>query len=521
MSFEKILSHPSVLAFLKEHKMKNPTSIQSQVIPDFIKGKSVNVVAKTGSGKTLAFALPVCELLKEDEANFPVADKKTAFGKPRAVILAPTRELGLQLHKVFKSISHHAKMRIRLLAGGEGAKTNHLLARDNIDVLIATPGRLSNALKKKELNLKETKYIIMDEADQLLDMGFRKDLVNIYGSTDASLVHVGLFSATHSDELAEFCKTVFADVDFQLYNAEDKNKLTQSVRTFNIYVTDKEKNQMTEAFLKNQAKGRGIIFVNKHETVDALTLELAPKFPKMKFHSLHGEMEAKDRKKNYDRFLKEGGILISTDITARGMHIDDLVWVMNYDLPFEAVYYIHRCGRVGRMNAEGFAYNLVTPKDVNIISRINEAIKNQTAMRLTSFDEAKFAGVKAAAKPKSSTKLDKKKKQLTELKEKIHKRTKPEKTHLKTIKTSSTPRYKRNEKTTATGVNKKTGKLDSKNSSKNTTKSTTKSTTTKSYTKKAPPKSAGSASGAKTYSKAAPRANQKTKPRVNQKSTKR
>jgi superfamily II DNA/RNA helicase len=451
MSFEKILSHPAVLAFLEEHKMKNPTSIQAQVIPDFIKGKSVNVVAKTGSGKTLAFALPVCELLKEDEANFPVADKKTAFGKPRAVILAPTRELGLQLHKVFKSISHHAKMRIRLLAGGEGAKTNHLLARDNIDVLIATPGRLSNALKKKELNLKETRYIIMDEADQLLDMGFRKDLVNIYGSTDASLLHVGLFSATHSDELQEFCKTVFTDVDFQNYNAEDKNKLTQSVRTFNIYVTDKEKNQMTEAFLKNQAKGRGIIFVNKHETVDSLSLELISKFPKMKFHSLHGEMEARDRKKNYDRFLKEGGILISTDITARGMHIDDLVWVMNYDLPFEAVYYIHRCGRVGRMNAEGFAYNLVTPKDVNIISRINEAIKNQSAIRLTSFDEAKFATLKSINKPKVSTKLDKKKKQLTVLKEKIGGRKSPakkalEKKHLKTISSSSTPRYKRLEK---------------------------------------------------------------------------
>ncbi len=447
MSFEKILSHPSVLAFLEEHKMKKPTAIQTQVIPDFIKGKSVNVVAKTGSGKTIAFALPICELLKEDEANFPVADKKTAFGKPRAVILAPTRELGLQLHKVFKSVSHHAKMRIRLLAGGEGAKTNHLLARDNIDVLIATPGRLSSALKKKELNLKETKYLIMDEADQLLDMGFRKDLVNIYGSTDASLVHVGLFSATHSESLADFCKTVFADIEFIDYNTEEKNKLTQTVRTFNIYVTDKEKISMTEAFLKNQAKGRGIIFVNKHETVDSLSLELAPKFPKIKFHSLHGEMEARDRKKNYDRFLKEGGVLISTDITARGMHIDDLIWVMNFDLPFEAVYYIHRCGRVGRMNAEGFAYNLVTPKDANIIVRINEAIKNQSAMRLTTFDEAKFAAVKSKTQPKVVTKIDKKKKELTELKEKITFKKKKAilKKHVKTIKSSSTPRYKRKE----------------------------------------------------------------------------
>jgi len=138
---------------------------------------------------------------------------------------------------------------------------------------------------------------------------------------------------------------------------------------------------------------------------------------------------------------------VSTDITARGMHIDDLVWVMNFDLPFEAVYYIHRCGRVGRMNAEGFAYNLVTPKDANIIVRINEAIKNQSAMRLTTFDEAKFAAVKSKNLPKVVTKIDKKKAQLTELKEKITYKKKKAvlKKHVKTIKGTSTPRYKRKE----------------------------------------------------------------------------
>jgi superfamily II DNA/RNA helicase len=447
MSFEKILSHAQILSFLEEQKLKSPTPIQSKVIPDIIEGKSVNVIAKTGSGKTLTFALPICELLKLDEENFPITKSKENFGRPRAIILAPTRELGTQLFKVFKSIAHHAKLRVRLLAGGEGAKTNHLLARDIIDILIATPGRLSSALKKKELNLKNCKYLIMDEADQLLDMGFRRDLVNIYGSTDADLVHIGLFSATHSESLDDFCRTVFNDVEFASYNTQEKNKLTQSVRTFNIYIKETEKNQMTEAFMKNQAKGRGIIFVNKHETVDALAAELSAKFPKVKFHSLHGEMEAKDRKKNYDRFLKENGVLISTDITARGMHIDDLVWVMNYDLPFEAVYYIHRCGRVGRMNAEGFAYNLVTPKDMNIVTRINEAIKNQTALKLTSFDEGKFASIKAAQKPKASTRVEKKKKQLSELKEKVERKKKVEdRRHVKTIKSSSTPRYKRSQK---------------------------------------------------------------------------
>lgn len=443
MSFNKILSHRAVLSFLDEQNLSAPTKIQSLVIPDFIAGKSVNVIAKTGSGKTYCFALPISELLKVHEEDSKGGDPKALLGKPRAVVLAPTRELALQLQKVFKSISHHVKLRVRILAGGEAAKTNHLLARDNIDILIATPGRLSSALKRKELTLKDTKYLIMDEADQLLEMGFRKDLENIYNSADSTLVHVGLFSATHSASLDEFCSTIFKDIDFASYNSEDKNKLTQSVRTFNIYLKDTEKLSMTEAFIKGQAKGNGIIFVNKHQTVDYLYHELPAKFPKIKFHALHGEMEARTRKKNYDQFLKEGGILISTDITARGMDIDQLVWVMNYDLPFEAVYYIHRCGRVGRKQAEGFAYNLVTPKDINIIARINEAIKNQTAIKLSAFDEKKFSAIKAQKKA-VETKLDKKKKQLETLKEKVFTKKKPsDRKHVKSIKSTATPRYKR------------------------------------------------------------------------------
>lgn len=444
MSFDKILSHTAILSFLAEQKIKEPTRIQSLVIPDFLKGKSVNVIAKTGSGKTYCFALPIVEQLKFAEEDRVKGDPKKDHGKPRAVILAPTRELALQLQKVFKSISHHAKLRVRMLAGGEAAKTNHLLARDTIDILIATPGRLSSALKRKEINLKQTNYIIMDEADQLLEMGFRKDLENIYNSCDPSLVHVGLFSATHSESLDEFCSTIFSAIEFASYNSEDKNKLAHSVRTFNIYLKDEEKISMTEAFLKNQAQGSGIIFVNKHDTVDTLLPELQGRFPKIKFHALHGEMEAKTRKKNYDKFLKEGGVLISTDITARGMDIDKLVWVMNFDLPFEAVYYIHRCGRVGRRQAEGFAYNLVTPKDINIITRINEAIQNQSAIRLTSFDEKKFSAVRAIKAKVVGTKLDKKKKQLETLKDKVHAARKPgERKHVKVVKGSATPRYKR------------------------------------------------------------------------------
>jgi len=355
---------------------------------------------------------------------------------------------------VTKGVSHHAKIRVRSLLGGTGTKTKEIRF-EFVDLLVATPGRLASAIKRKEIDMSQVRYIVMDEADQLLELGFKKDLETIYNATNVSLVKVGLFSATYSDALKAFVDSVFADLEFFDYNIQDKNKLSRSVRTFNIYIRETEKLKMAEAFLKNEAKGKGIVFVNKHDTADMLYKELKDKFPKVPYHVLHGEMKAGDRKKAYDSYLKTGGVLIASDVMARGIDISDLNWVLNYDLPFEAVYYIHRCGRVGRNMKDGFAYNLVTPKDATIIARINEAIKNQTALILTSFDEKKFnTEKKSQASKETDTKLDRKKKQLGELKKKIT--AKPgsktalkkhaEKKHVKHVKAVTTPRYKRTEK---------------------------------------------------------------------------
>jgi superfamily II DNA/RNA helicase len=445
----ELFANSFIKSFLDENKITKLTDIQESVIPEIMKGKSVNVIAKTGSGKTLAFLLPTIELIKNYELNLGVRNKATDRGKPLAIILAPTRELCMQLNKVTKSVAHHAKLRVRSSLGGTGTKTKET-KHEFVEILIATPGRLASSIKRSEIDLSEVRYIIMDEADQLLELGFKKDLESIYQACDASLAKVELFSATYSDSLKSFIDSVFSDIEFFDYNVQDKNKLSRSVRTFNIYLKDDEKVKMTVAFLKNEAKGRGFIFVNKHENVDSLVLELRKQIPKTTFHSLHGNMEAGDRKKAYDNYIKSGGILVCTDVMARGIDIVDLNWVLNYDLPFEAVYYIHRCGRVGRNLKDGFAYNLVTPKDATIIARINEAIKNQTALVLTSFDENKFKTQKIKqAKLEKVTKIEKKKKVLEDLKAKITKSKaslkggkKPFKKHVKYVKPSTTPRYK-------------------------------------------------------------------------------
>ncbi|MCK6596486.1 MAG: DEAD/DEAH box helicase [Bacteriovoracaceae bacterium] len=412
-TFHQLFQSTLIHNFLTENKLTKATDVQAKVIPDIIGGKSLDVVAPTGSGKTYSFLLPIAELLKEDEENNHGDIKK---GSPRAVILAPTRELSGQIYEIMKSISHHVKLRIRHVVGGEDGKKTSVLSRQFVDVIVSTPGRLSSAIKKKELSLKNTKYFIIDEADQLLEMGFQKDLQSIYTACDKDLVHIALFSATRPPAFVEWRGKIFHEHLFHQVELSGQNRLHTHIRSFNIYLSERERPLMLKTFMKDQAKGKGVIFVNQQDTVNVLRDLLAKEFPNTVFLTLHGEMEPKERRKVLDQFINKKAILIATDIVARGMDIEDLKWILNYDLPFEAVYYVHRAGRVGRGGKEGEVYNFVTPRDMKIVGRINNAIKNQIALKLTVFDEKKF-------KPKNSQKElpreKRKEEELTKIKSKM------------------------------------------------------------------------------------------------------
>lgn len=399
--FQKLFSSTLIHNYLDEVKFAKPTEVQAKVITDFIGGKSLDIVAPTGSGKTLSYLLPVAEILKDDEE---INSKEIKKGAPRAIILSPTRELSNQTFGIMKEISHHAKLRIRHMVGGvEGSKTS-VIGRQFVDVVVSTPGRLSSAIKKKEINLKNVKYLVVDEADQLLEMGFQKDLQSIYQAMDKDLVHVALFSATRPEAFTEWRGKIFGEHLFHFIDVKGLNKLHTHIRSFNVYLSEKERPQMLLTFIKDQIKGKGVIFVNQQETVKTLQEHLSKSFPQMVFYTLHGEMEPKERKKVFEQFTTKKSILIATDIVARGMDVEDLRWVLNYDLPFEAVYYVHRVGRVGRSGKEGDVYNFVTPRDMKIVGRINMAIKAQTALKLTPFDERKFKPQKVKEVPKEKRK---------------------------------------------------------------------------------------------------------------------
>jgi len=392
--FKDLLENEGLFSFLKEQGMEKPTDVQAKAITPFLKGDSLSVLAQTGSGKTLAYALPLVQLIKADEA----AGIENEPGHPRAMILAPTRELATQIFLILKSISHHCKMRVRLLKGGDDSKKTKRLSTENIDILVAGPGRAKSALTRKELVALKTKYLVFDEADQLLDMGFSKDIKSIYNFFEWNDTQVCLFSATMPKDFTDFKAEIFPKAEFEEIHLAGGHKMIQNIETFNIHLNYKEKAAMTEAFIEKTAQGSGIVFVNQKGPAQEVHAKLVKKFPKKKFHILHGDMDIPERKKSFDQFKKVGGVLVCTDIAARGIDINTLNWVLNYDLPFESVYYVHRAGRVGRNGRKGQVYNYVTSKDFTLIGKINEAIASQSALNISPIKQNKPSAKKEAPK---------------------------------------------------------------------------------------------------------------------------
>lgn len=397
----KFFDRPDILEYLFEKKIKSLTEIQEKSAPVLLASQSIFASAPTGSGKTLAFALPIITKFKNDE-------KKLVNRKgPYALVLAPTRELANQISKVFKEVAHHAKLKVRLISGGDQGKSARDLKRDIPDIVIAVPGRALSAFKRKELDLSSLHFLVMDEADQLLDLGFSKDLEAIYTTLEKENLTLALFSATMPERLIEFKEKLFKETSFfELLLGRD-SKLTPRVETFNISLRDEEKPSMVEAFIKKEGKGRGIIFLNRKEDAAKLYESIKERLRFVNFSLLHGEVEGIARKKAYHEFKENGGILICTDIAARGIDIDGLSWVLNYDLPFSAVYYIHRAGRTARMGKSGRVFNFMTPKDDNIIKRINEAIIGQHSL---SIDAIKWVIKKDKGEKKAVKKRDERKK---------------------------------------------------------------------------------------------------------------
>ncbi len=346
----------SLIHSLKEQNLTQPTEIQSEIIPLLLKEKSVVGISNTGSGKTLAYALPILHVLKKIELNgLPV----TEAGQPRALIMVPTRELGEQVAKVFKTLTHSTRLRVRLTLGGMGMADSKKNVSDPFEILIATSDRLVQMAKGEFIDLSAIQFLIFDEADQMLDQGFLPNSEYIIKSCPQG-IQMGLFTATTTAAVQSL-------IDLNFKEAIVVNKITgrknsDRLVTKNITIKNGQRFPELEKLLKSKINGGTLIFTNTREQCDELAELIQSKGFKCGIY--RGEMDPIIRKKTLQDF-RAGKILhlVCTDLAARGLDIPQVKRVINYNLPRLMDNYVHRAGRTARGFDKGEVINFFTERD--------------------------------------------------------------------------------------------------------------------------------------------------------------
>lgn len=364
---------PSILKTLKSLKIYNPTEIQRNAIPLLMSGQSVVGVSETGSGKTLTYALPILHLIKtlEEEGN-PV---ETA-ASPRAIILVPSRDLGEQVSKVFKTFTHDTRLRVRPVLGGTTFEQSRRSVAGEFEILLATPGRLIQLMERELIDFSDVRMIVFDEADQMLDDGFIGESKMIVNACPED-TPLALFSATVSQAVQDLMNALFKTAE--VVRSSGAGKVVKTLVTKNETVIDGLRWPIFEKLLKQKPTGGTIVFTNTREQCDRLAREIE----KAGFSCVvyRGEMDKGQRRSNLQSFRKgEVEILISTDLAARGLDLDYVGRVINYHLPQEMANYLHRVGRTARAGKSGLVVNLVTERDLELIARLEG--KGQSAKEL-------------------------------------------------------------------------------------------------------------------------------------------
>lgn len=397
-SFEELFDRAPLHDFLQEKGITRPTPVQ-KAVPPLFRTHNLSVLAPTGSGKTLSYLLPLFDWLKSyEQEGSPRSDK----GAPQAVILSPTRELSQQIVDAARELAHHLKLRVRGLASGQETKKDRELFQSAFEILVASPSRLAKAIEQKRVRFGHLKVLIFDEADQLLDPSFAKELKLIMAAIDEQPeVKVHLFSATLAEGMVKR-RDELMERAFKSLVVDQPHHLSVKLETFNIYLSLKEKMPMLETFLKREAKGPGIIFVNNKKVVDQICAHFKEINTATPLVALHGEISQKERREAHRQFKAQKAHLVCTDIAARGIDHPELKWVLNFDLPFDPVYYIHRSGRVGRQDKTGLVYNFVTSADLPLIEKINQAIEKQTALELKPLKSGPLKARRPAAAKKTA-----------------------------------------------------------------------------------------------------------------------
>ncbi|MGL6065242.1 MAG: DEAD/DEAH box helicase [Fusobacteriaceae bacterium] len=371
MNFEGLKISNNLIEIMKKQGIKEPTSIQEETIPFILKGKDVIGEAATGTGKTLAFLLPLFE------------KKEKKDGKIKTLILTPTRELAVQINDEIKKLNMENTYKVALVYGGKEISSQITKFEKEIDIVIATPGRLLDHIKRKTIDLSCVSKLIVDEADQMIQLGFKNEMeaiISILPSKRQTL----MFSATLDSVVKKIAYRYTKDpIVVSIKNNEDKFK---NIEQFVVVTSDRKKQDTLTQMLNEDNPFMGIIFCRTKLRVDKLDEVLHMKG--FKCQKLHSDIPQSKREKIMKSFKNlEVQFLIATDVAARGIDVTGVTHVYNYDIPENSELYTHRIGRTGRVKEKGKTYILLDPKDSVNLKNLEEQLGFSIPVREVTHDK--------------------------------------------------------------------------------------------------------------------------------------
>lgn len=364
-SFEDYHLSNELLKTIEKLNYKNPTKVQEKVIPLGLEGNDIVVKSQTGSGKTAAFAIPICELVDWEE------------NKAQALVITPTRELAMQVREDFFNIGRFKRLKVSAIYGRAPFYNQQRELKQKTHIVVGTPGRIIDHMERGTFDTSNIKYLVIDEADEMFQMGFLDQIESIINKLPKDRITL-LFSATLPSNIEHLCNRYMKEPIY--VEIEDENVTVDKIEQERYMVEEREKLKLLKDIAIVNNPDSCIIFANTREKVDEIFVELSR--ANYECDKIHGGMEQRDRtivmedfRQGYFRYL------IATDVAARGIDIDDITHIINYDIPMERESYVHRIGRTGRVGKTGKAISFVTPRDERSLLEIEEYIEKEIPIK--------------------------------------------------------------------------------------------------------------------------------------------
>lgn len=372
MSFEALGLSSNIIHSIKKLGYLKPFPVQEQAIPVILEGKDLLGIAQTGSGKTACFVMPILEKLQNEEVK---KDRNI-----QVLILVPTRELAIQIDEVFRAFTGNLKREIRTMAVYGGVSINpQMKGMFGVEVLIATPGRLLDLIDHNALSISGIQHLVIDEADKMFQLGFGEEMDKLFGMMPV-MKQTTLFSATLDDKVSEMKKRLVMNP--VLIEIKKQEVEIDSIEQLAYHVSPENKGPFLRYLIKEKKVEKALIFVSSTKSADNLVEKL--KKNKIKAVAIHSQKSQGARRNNLEEFKVNGAqILVATDLIGRGIHIESLPCVINYELPRSPLDYIHRIGRTGRAGEKGTAINILTDDELQHFRVIQKKMGKKVTLQRT------------------------------------------------------------------------------------------------------------------------------------------